>query len=138
MKVRKPFSLSEKHSVSLYDMKRALGMVLKGSWLTICVVALVNALRYYQGKSDWRVEEGLASEMMILGFPSSLLISLALMLVGFICDRFGLHLPPPGRLEMITVWAIFVVAGYFQWFVIVPRLALKWINSLKNTANMNR
>jgi hypothetical protein len=34
-------------------------------WLAFCAVALIYAQKDYQGVSDWKVEEGLAFEMMI-------------------------------------------------------------------------
>jgi len=91
-------------------------------WLTTCVVALLFAHRGYQGSSDWKLEEALAFEMVVLSFPSSLLVVAVVILVGIGLGLFGLTLPPSSRPEMIAVWLLFVVAGYIQWFVVVPRL----------------
>ena len=38
-------------------------------WLALCLIALVYAYKGYQGSSDWKLEEGLAFEMMELAFP---------------------------------------------------------------------
>jgi hypothetical protein len=63
---------------------------------------------------------------MALSFPASLLAVAALVLVGAVLRLFGLALPASSRPEMTAMWFLFVVAGYVQWFVIVPRLLRRW------------
>jgi hypothetical protein len=74
------------------------------------------------------MEEGLGSEMMVLGFPASLLVAIGFMAVGFVLERLGISLPSSSRAEMITTWLIFVVGGCIQWFVVVPYLVRRWRN----------
>jgi hypothetical protein len=107
-------------------MKRFLGLFTRFVWLTICVVALIGALRGYQGKSDWKMEEGLAFEMLVLGFPVSLLVALGFVTVGLLLQQFGISLPSSSRAEMITTWLIFVIAGCIQWFIALPYLIRRW------------
>lgn len=91
-------------------------------WLATCLTALVFAYKAYQGSSDWKLEEGLAFEMMALSFRSSFLVVTAVILAGIGLGLFGLKLPASSRPEMTATWFLFVAAGYVQWFVIVPRL----------------
>lgn len=105
------------------------------AWLGICVAALVAALRGYRGASDFMVEEGLALEMMALGFPASLLVWMGFAIVGFTLERFGLSLPSSSRPEMIATWFLFVIAGYVQWFVVVPYLIRSWRNAPRKRAD---
>jgi hypothetical protein len=118
---------------SIAIMRRFLGLFMRFAWLAVCIVALFGALRGYEGKSDWKMEEGLASEMMILGFPASLLVALCFMAVGFLLQQFGLgvSLPFASRVEMITTWLIFLIVGYIQWFLILPYLIRRWRNARK-------
>ena len=109
-------------------MRKVIGFALRFAWLAICVAALVGALRGYRGKSDWRMEEGLGAEMIVLGFPASLLVAIGFMAVGFVLERFGISLPSSTRAEMITTWLIFVAGGCIQWFVVVPYLVRRWRN----------
>jgi len=95
-------------------------------WLATCLTALVYAYKGYQGSSDWKLEEGLAFEMMALSFPASFLVVAALVLVGAGLGLFGVALPASSRPEMTATWFLLVVAGYFQWFVVVPRLLRRW------------
>jgi hypothetical protein len=53
-----------------------------------------------------------------------------LALAGAVLGLFGLALPASSKLEMSCTWLLFVVAGYIQWFVLVPRfLARRKITS---------
>jgi hypothetical protein len=73
---------------------------------------------------NWR--KGLAFEMMALSFPASFLVVAALVLVGAGLGLIGLAPPASSRPEMTATWFLLVVAGYFQWFVVVPRLLRRW------------
>lgn len=108
---------------------RLQGLFARFVWLAICVVALIGAVRGYQGKSDWKMEEGLAFEMLVLGFPSSLLVVLGFVTAGFLLQQFGVSLPTSSRAEMIMTWLIFVMAGCIQWFFVLPYLIRRWRNS---------
>ena len=101
-------------------MKRTLWIVAQIIWVAICVLALIEARQGYRGASDWQMGEGLAFEMMVLSFPSSFAVAIGLASTGAILGLFGLALPAPSRLEMTCTWFLFVVAGYIQWFVLVP------------------
>ena len=109
-------------------MRKFLGLSARFAWLAICVLALVGALRGYQGKSDWKIEEDLLLTVTVLGFPASLLVVIGFMGIGFLLQQFGISLPPPSRADMITTWFILVIAGYIQWFLVVPHLIRSWRN----------
>jgi hypothetical protein len=102
-------------------MKKVLGVLVRIAWVAICVIALVNAHKGYRGISDWQMEEGLAFEMLVLSFPASLVVAVVLALMGAILGLFGLALPSSSKVEMTATWFLFVVAGYAQWFILLPR-----------------
>jgi hypothetical protein len=102
-------------------VKKTLWIVAQIVWVAICLLALIEAHQGYRGASDWQVEEGLAFEMIVLSFPSSFAVAIGLASTGAILGLFGLALPASSRLEMTCTWFLFVVAGYVQWFVLVPR-----------------
>ena len=45
-------------------MTKTIGILARIVWLAICVTALVYAYKGYEGTSDWKLEEGLAFEMV--------------------------------------------------------------------------
>jgi hypothetical protein len=102
-------------------VKKTLWIVAQIIWVAICLLALIEAHQGYRGASDWQMDEGLAFEMMVLSFPSSFAVAIGLTSTGAILGLFGVALPAPSRLEMTCTWFLFLVAGYVQWFVLVPR-----------------
>jgi hypothetical protein len=84
---------------------------------------LAAAEHSYIGEADPEMEEALAAEMIVLGFPTTLACSIAFAMTGFLLERLGLALPGPSRTEMFAFWLIFLLAGYFQWFVAAPWVA---------------
>ena len=93
-------------------------------WLALCITAFAHAYRDYQGSSDWELEEGLALEMMILSFPASLAVMVAVMALGAGLQLFGLALPASSRAEMTVWWLLLVAAGYIQWFILLPKVLM--------------
>jgi hypothetical protein len=104
----------------LLHMKKALGVLVRIAWVAICIVALVNAHEGYRGTSDWQMEEGLAFQMLGLSFPSSFVVYVGLVLTGAALGLFGIALPFSSKVEMTFTWFLFVVAGYTQWFILLP------------------
>src|ERR1700727_1573040 len=77
---------------ALLIVRKTAGVLVRVMWLAICANALVNAYKGHQGSSDWKLEEGLAFEMMVLSFPASFLVVAALILVGAGLGFFSLTL----------------------------------------------
>jgi hypothetical protein len=102
-------------------MKKTLGVLVRSAWVAICIIALVNAHKGYRGTSDWQMDEGLAFQMLVLSFPSSFAVAVGLALTGAMFGLFGLALPSSSKVEMTATWFLFVVAGYAQWFILLPR-----------------
>jgi hypothetical protein len=103
-------------------VRKTAGILARLLWLATCITALVYGYSNYRGPSDWKVEEGLAFEMMVLSFPASFLLVAAIVVTGVGLGLFGLELPPSSRPEMTATWLLFVAAGYVQWFVVLPKL----------------
>lgn len=104
----------------LLRMKKALGLLVRVAWVAVCIIALVNAHKGYRGSSDWKMEEGLAFQMLVLSFPSSFAVAVGLALTGAMLGLFGLALPSSSKVEMTAGWFLFVVVGYAQWFILLP------------------
>ena len=103
-------------------VKRIAFTIVRLAWLAICLTALIDAREVYQGRSDWKTEQYLAFAMMVLSFPASYLVVGGLILAGAALGPVGLGLPPSSKVEMTATWLLFVVAGYIQWFIVLPRL----------------
>jgi hypothetical protein len=58
--------------------------------------------------------------VLVLSFPSSFVVAVGLALTGAALGLFGLALPSSSKVEMTATWFLFVVAGYAQWFILLP------------------
>jgi hypothetical protein len=120
-----------KNAVSLRSLvvKKIIWILAQVLWLAICFAALIDANKSYRGTSDWQVEEGLGFEMIALSFPAPLVVVAGFMLTGMLLGLFGLALPASSKPEMIATRVFFVVAGYIQWFLVLPRIPKWWKNA---------
>ena len=90
---------------------------LKLIWLSIAAVVLLVSLGVFTPNPQSEVTGTLIFCMFILAFPASWAAYAATMLLA---DHFGpiYHT----RLLLTAAWALFVLVGYLQWFVVVPAL----------------
>ena len=103
-------------------LETAAKQLTRFAWLAVCVAALVRAQRVYQGSSHSQLEEWLAVEMAILAFPVSVPTVLVLIVAAAGLQLFDFVLPEFSRGQMTATWLLFVIAGYIQWFVFLPKL----------------
>jgi hypothetical protein len=103
-------------------VKKTVWIAAQIVWIAICLVALIEANHGYRGPSEWQVEEGLAFEMILLSFPASLVVVMGLIFSGMLLNLFGSALPASSKPEMAVTWLLFTIAGYVQWFLVLPRL----------------
>jgi hypothetical protein len=62
--------------------------------------------------------------MLVLTFPAGL-VGAFVGLVIYLPFAYILNLPPGGAFFYFVAWLAMVVAGYWQWFVWVPRVLTK-------------
>jgi tetratricopeptide (TPR) repeat protein len=94
-----------------------------GIWTASCVAVLAYAL-FFRGRS----EDVFAIGIIILTFPSGLIVLGAFHLLSTM--GVDLHSDPYSRIRillpdgvngvLILAWLLFVLAGYWQWFMLVP------------------
>lgn len=89
-------------------------------WLIAAWLILVVCIQaYYLPKigTERGALVGLGAAMFVVAFPSSFFV----FLIGtFVVQSFGRHLPQSPIFDFLA-WQIFVVVGYIQWFVLLPR-----------------
>jgi hypothetical protein len=92
--------------------------VFRTAWLGACFLTLGMRLLTFDGKPEGDL--ALGSIMLILSFPSGVVPALA----GSWATREFHVSPLPSVGETISLWAIFFLAGAFQWFLL-PYIARK-------------
>jgi hypothetical protein len=93
-------------------------------WLGASLTVLAFTLWAYSPGPQSDAVAVFAWAMVALGFPASLLVSLAVAGVLALVDAVPQfpHGSVPFQLGLPLVWSAFCVAGYTQWFLLVPRV----------------
>ena len=100
--------------------------VFRGIWVSACVVVLGITLYSYIGVIDSDAEVFMLGAMLVLCFPSCLLYALSFALIEAACETiFGKFIPNTLALIILN-WLGFFMAGYVQWFIVLPWLVKKW------------
>jgi len=66
--------------------------------------------------------------MIVLSFPASLVVVVGFIFAGMLLGVCGLALPASSKPEMVATWLLLLVAGYIQWFLVLPKLLDRWKN----------
>jgi hypothetical protein len=93
-------------------------------WLAVSLAALLAAMLFASQPmpdASKGADMLLAYIMVILSFPAGLLAPFVLMAVSSFLWKDGSNLA-----GLTGMWLCFLVAGYVQWFVLVPWLWRKW------------
>jgi len=111
-------------AVALSMLSFMMKRITRAIWLSLCLAVLGLALVAWFSNPDsmrHHVVEFLVHWMSILGFPATWLAVLA-MAYGMraLYELTGVAVPG-GLPGLLSYWCILVLAGYLQWFVLVPR-----------------
>jgi len=103
--------------------------VLKIVWVLCSVAVLVVTLARYAPVPASDIGVFLAYGMLFLAFPISLLVAGLFALLALLQEELGvplLDLIGSNYVGFSVMWLAFFVAGYVQWFVLLPWLWRKW------------
>jgi hypothetical protein len=102
---------------------------LKIIWILCAVSVLAVTLARYSPDPGTDIGVFLAYGMLILAFPSSLLVIGLLTLLVMLQDRSGIQFLDALGSNYVSyslLWLAFFIAGYLQWFALIPFLWRKW------------
>jgi len=118
-----------------------LSKVLKTLWVLCSVAVLaVTLVRYDHGPAS-DIGVFLVYAMLFLAFPVSLLVAGLFSLMALFQEQFGvplLDLIDSNYMGFVVMWLTFFLAGYVQWFVLLPWLWRKWRNRRSRSASPRR
>jgi hypothetical protein len=95
---------------------------LRWLWTLCAFLVLLVTLVAYDGTPNSDAEILLGYAMLALSFPSGLIIAIAYGLLGRVIYAVSGHVFTTSYASIIVVWLIFSIAGYLQWFVLLPLL----------------
>jgi hypothetical protein len=103
-------------------MKRS---ALKTAWLGCCLLVLVAALYLFDGKPNSDADLVLAYGMLALAMPISIVLAATAALLGQLLHAQSGYVLEVSYASIVVTWLIFSVAGYWQWFMLLPWLVAK-------------
>jgi hypothetical protein len=106
-------------------------------WLLASVAVLVITLYLYHPQTARDADLFLVYGMLLLAFPSGFLVAAFIALLAYVEEASGVPLINAnyGRGTIVVIWLCFVVAGYLQWFKLLPWLGEKRRARRVNTAS---
>jgi hypothetical protein len=94
----------------------------KIAWLSLAVLIAVPLVVTYNPTSNRDNDIVLGYGLLALTFPSGLVVAALYASVGYTLEVLFSAQLPVGRLAMIVDCAVFLSAGYLQWFVVIPSI----------------
>ena len=98
----------------------------KAIWITLTVLVLFVSLYGFDAKPNSDIGIFFTWSMLILAFPSSLLVALFFAGLSIAVEELFSAVIPTSYWSISVGWACFFVAGYWQWFMLLPWLWRKW------------
>ena len=97
-------------------------------WLLASLAVLAITLYTYDPATAKDADLILVYGMFALAFPSGFLVAAFVALLAYVEEKTGVPMINAnyGRGTITLMWLCFVVAGYLQWFGLVPWLMEKW------------
>lgn len=117
-----------------YKIKNSSQKIVKAGWITLSVIIIVFALSLVNPKLPRASEEigmVIAYPMAILSFPSCFVITYLYYGISYLLN----NLWPSGSINLgiinsyfsgFILWLGFFIAGYLQWFKLLPFIIEKW------------
>ena len=102
-------------------------LVVQLIWIALCASILVYCEYAFDGKPNSDAEDVLLIGMAILSFPASIVAGMIAVGIAFAYEKVVGQSMPTTRVEMLLMWALFMGAGYVQWFKVFPYLKAKYI-----------
>src|SRR2546422_9441495 len=94
--------------------------IAKGGWITLTVLVLFVSLYGFDGKQNSDIGVFFVWSMLILAFPSSLLVALFFTGLSIAVDELFSAVIPTSCWSLSIGWVCFFVGGFLAWFVVAP------------------
>ena len=103
--------------------------LLLGLWSLACVAVLLITIIKHDGAAESDIGIFLAWAMLTLTFPIGLLVAALFAALVIAQEELGIQTVgwiQSSYVDLALLWFVFVVAGYWQWFYLVPKLWNRW------------
>ena len=100
-----------------------MGIVLRAAYLCLTTALLFWAVTAYDKVApplQHHVGEALCWALMLLTFPSGMLLAIVFISFLALLDAVAGVTLPGGPMELMVVWVLYTATGYAQWFWLIP------------------
>ena len=100
-------------------------------WILVSVLVLLVTLFYYDKETGNDSGIFLVYGMLVLSFPSSIIVAGTIALLVLLQENLGipiLDLVENTYWGFFTMWLLFFLFGYYQWFKFFPWIWQKWVS----------
>jgi hypothetical protein len=100
-------------------------------WIIINILALIYGEYLIQGHKDGLIV--FTYIMLLISFPFGFIFIYIILIVEYLFKTLNIDIPRPPNEEVLLLieWVEFVIAGYIQWFIIIPKIK-NWWRSLRD------
>jgi len=102
-----------------------LSLTLRALWIAFAVVLLVLSLYLYDGQPNSDADELLVVGMLALCAPIGAAVATAIGVLLALAGVFFNFKMGTSYWSMVVEWTVLAAAGYWQWFIVLPRLLAK-------------
>lgn len=101
----------------------------KFGWIIAGVMVLLTTIYFFDGEQNSDIDVFLIWLMLALSFPGGIVCALIFSGFAYVLYQATAMTVPTTYLSILLFWAVFFVVGYWQWFVLVPRLVKRFKGS---------
>jgi len=94
----------------------------KFGWIIATVIVIFVTIYLFDGGQNSDIDVFLIWSMLVLSFPGSIVCALIFSGVAYVLYQAAAITVPTTYFSIILLWAVFFLMGYWQWFVLGPRL----------------
>lgn len=98
---------------------------LKIAWICAAIAVLLTTLYFFNGKPNSDIEVFLTWGMLVLSFPIGIVCALIFAGLTYCLYNLASVTISTTYIWILFSWVVFFVAGYWQWFFLLPMLNRK-------------
>lgn len=98
----------------------------KIAWIAVSVTVLFVTIYFFDGKENSDIGVFLAWSMLALSFPVGIACALFFSGIAYLLYQAAEVTVTTSYWTLSLSWAVLFIAGYWQWFILAPRLVARF------------
>jgi len=98
----------------------------KIAWIAVSVTVLFVTIYFFDGKENSDIGVFLAWSMLALSFPVGIACAFIFSGIAYVLYQTAEVTVTTSNLTLFLSWAVLFITGYWQWFILAPRLVARF------------